>query len=151
MFGYIITIFASIFWIFRLMVTLMYSAEVGFSIVPMNVTFEIVVLFITFVCIILVAKRKMIGAVIYLITQCAYFGVDAYKTLSLMMNGQEVNSITLVISILAIIIPLFAIMDIGLNSGKKGTFDNKETNWFYGTNDYERKFDDRADKNQYKF
>ena len=28
---------------------------------------------------------------------------------------------------------------------------NRKTDWFYGTTDYDRKFDDRADRNQYKF
>lgn len=151
MFGYIITTLAGIFWIFRLMIALMFSADVGFSIVPMNMTFEIVLLFVTFTCIILIAKRKMIGAVIYLITQCAYFGVDAYKTLSLITSGQTVNYTTFLVSIIAIIIPILAIMDIGLSTGKKSSLRNKKTDWFYGTTDYDRKFDDRADKNQYKF
>lgn len=151
MFGYIITTFAGVFWIFRLMVTLLFSTEAGFSIVPMNMTFEIVLLFITFICIILIAKRKMIGAVIYLIAQCAYFGVDAYKTLNAITSGQEANYITLLVSIIAIIIPILAIMDIGLSTGKKSSFGNKKTDWFYGTTDYDRKMDDRADKNQYKF
>lgn len=151
MFGYIITTFAAIFWIFRLMVALMFSTEAGFSIVPLNMTLEIILLFVTFICIILIAKRKMIGAVIYLIAQGAYFGVDAYKTLSSITSGQETNYITFLVSIIAIIIPILAIMDIGLSTGKKSSFGNKKTDWFYGTTDYDRNLDDRADKNQYKF
>ena len=119
----------------------------------MDVTFEVVLLFITFACIILVAKRKMIGAVVYLIAQCMYFGVDAYKALEVITAGQAqtANYLTLFISIIAVIIPILAIMDIGLSSGKKGSSKNKKTDWFYGTTDYDRNFDDRADQNQYKF
>lgn len=153
MLGYMITTFAGSFWFFRVIVTLMFTTEAGFPIVPMNVTFEIVLLFITFACIVLIAKRKMFGAVIYLISQCTYFGVDAYKSLEAITAGQAqtVNYITLFISFIAVIIPVVAIMDIGLSSGKKGSGKNKKTDWFYGTTDYERNFDDRADKNQYKF
>ena len=147
MFGYMITAFAGVFWVFRLIVMLAFTADAGFPIVPMDVTFEVVLLFITFACIILVAKRKMIGAVVYLIAQCMYFGVDAYKALEVITAGQAqtANYLTLFISIIAVI------MDIGLSSGKKGSSKNKKTDWFYGTTDYDRNFDDRADQNQYKF
>jgi len=151
--GYIVTAFAGIFWLFRVIVTLLFSMEAGFGIVPMNMTFEIILLFVTFVCIILIAKKNMIGAVIYLIAQCAYFGVDAYKTIATIIEGQPQTTdyISLFISIIAVAIPIFAIMGIGLSSGKKGSHRNKNTDWFYGTTDYDRNLDDRADKNQYKF
>lgn len=153
MFGYMITAFAGVFWVFRLIIMLLFTSDSGFPIVPMNVTFEVVLLFVTFACIILVAKRKMIGAVAYLIAQCAYFGVDAYKALEAITSGQAqtANYLTLFISIIAVIIPILAIMNIGLSSGKRGNGKNRQTDWFYGTTDYDRNFDDRADKNQYKF
>ena len=153
MFGYIITTFAAIFWVFRVVITLIYTSESTFSIIPLNMTFEIVVLFITFACIILIAKRKMLGAVVYLIAHCAYFGVDAYQNLRTIIELTPTPAayISLFISFIAVIIPVLAIMDIGLSSGKKGSGKNRKTDWFYGTTDYDRKFDDRADKNQYKF
>lgn len=153
MLGYMITTFAGVFWIFRLIVALMFTTGNSFPIVPINMTFEVVLLFITFICIILVAKRRMLGAVVYLIAQCAYFGVDAYKALQIITEGQPqtANYMTLFISFIAVIIPVIAIMDIGLSSGKKGSGKNRKTDWFYGTTEYERDFDDRADKNQYKF
>ena len=119
----------------------------------MDVTFEVVLLFITFACIITCCKkRKMIGAVVYLIAQCMYFGVDAYKALEVITAGQAqtANYLTLFISIIAVIIPILAIMDIGLSSGKREV-QKQKTDWFYGTTDYDRNFDDRADQNQYKF
>lgn len=153
MFGYMITAFAGIFWVFRLIVMLAFTADAGFPIVPMDVTFEVVLLFVTFACIILVAKRKMIGAVVYLIAQCMYFGVDAYRNLRTIVEATPTTAtyLSLFISIIAVIIPILAIMDIGLSSGKKGSGKNRKTDWFYGTTDYDRNFDDRADQNQYKF
>ena len=151
MFGYFITAFAGVFWFLRVIVTLMFTSETSFPIVPLNTMFEIVVLFITFICIILIAKRNMLGAVIYLITHCAYFGIDAYKALEVIIEGQPetANYLSLFISIIAVIIPVLAIMNIGLSSGK-GKKD-KKTDWFYGSKEYERNFDDRADTTQYKF
>ena len=153
MFGYIITTLASIFWIFRVIVMIMYTTGTKLPIAPMNVTFEIVLLFITFVCIILIAKRKMLGAVIYLIAQCAYFGVDAYKNIETIIETQPQTAtyISLFISTIAVIIPVLAVMNIGLSTGKKSTGFHKKTDWFYGTREYERKMDDRADQNQYKY
>lgn len=151
MFGYFITAFAGVFWFLRVIVTLMFTSETSFPIVPLNTMFEIVVLFITFICIILIAKRNMLGAVIYLITHCAYFGIDAYKSLEVIIEGQPetANYLSLFISIIAVIIPVLAIMNIGLSSGKRKK--DRQTDWFYGSKEYERKFDDRADTNQYKF
>ena len=76
MFGYMVTTFAGIFWLFRVVVTMMFTGESAFPVQPMNMTIEIVLLFVTFACIILIAKRKMFGAIIYLLAHCAYFGVD---------------------------------------------------------------------------
>jgi len=55
------------------------------------------------------------------------------------------------LDLLDYIIPFLAFANIGLSSGKKGSVRNKKTDWFYGTDEYERNLDDRADKNQYKF
>lgn len=151
MFGYLITAFAGVFWFFRLIVALMDTMELTFPIVPMNITFEIILLFITFICIVLIAKRKMTGALIYLIAQCAYFGVDAYKSIQSIVNGQTADYTTLFISIVAVLIPVLAIMNITLNTGNKKSTKNKKTEWFYGTTEYDRNIDERADKNQYKF
>lgn len=150
MFGYFITALAGIFWLFRLIVSLMFTSDAGFAIVPLNVGVEIALLFVTFVCIVLIAKRKMIGAVAYLIAHCAYFGVDAYKTLEVITQeqGATSNYITLMISVIAVIIPILAIMNIGISTEKSG---DGKTDWFYGTKDYDRNLDDRTDKNQYKF
>ena len=154
MLGIFITTFAIFFWITRVVVTLMCSMEIDFPIVPINMSVEIVLLFVTFICVILVAKRKMFGAVVYLIVQCAYFGVDAYKAIQSIIEEQAdmSNCLTLFFSVLGVIIPIMAILNIGLDTGKKGSMlRDKKTDWFYGTTDYERQKDDRADQNQYKF
>lgn len=146
MFGYMVTALAGIFWLFRVIVTMMFTGESTFPVQPINITFEIVLLFITFVCIILIAKRNMIGAIIYLIAHCAYFGVDIYQS----VTQDSINYLNLMVSIVGVIIPFLAFANIGLSSGKKSSGKNKKTDWFYGTNDYEREFDERADTNQYK-
>ena len=154
MLGILITMFAGVFWFLRVIITLMCSMEIDFPVVPINMNVEIVLLFVTFICVILVAKRKMFGAVVYLIVHCAYFGVDAYKAIQSIIEEQAdlSNCLTLFFSIIAVMIPVMAIFNIGLDTGKKGSMlRDKKTDWFYGTTDYERQKDDRVDQNQYKF
>lgn len=153
MFGIFITCLAIIFWLFRVVITFVYTSDIVFNIIPINLTFEIVLMFVTFLCIVLISKRKMLGAIGYLIAHTAYFGVDAYKNIELILNNQTMTSSypSLVVSIIAIIIPILAILDIGLNSGKKSILRDRNTDWFFNTHDYERKHDEREDRNQYKF
>lgn len=147
MFGYFVTALAGIFWLFRVVVTMMFTSETAFPVQPINMTFEVILLFVTFACIVLIAKRNMIGAIIYLLAHCAYFGVDIYQN----VNQGTINALSLLVSLVGIIIPFLAFANIGLSSGKKSTGKNKKTDWFYGNEDYDRKFDERADTNQYKF
>ena len=37
-----------------------------------------------------------------------------------------------------------------MSKGKNSGGNNKKTDWFYGNKDFDRKYDERADKNQYK-
>lgn len=147
MFGYFVTALAGIFWLFRVVITMMFTAGTAFPVQPINMTFEIVLLFVTFVCIILIAKRNMFGAIVYLLAHCAYFGMDIYKN----VTQGDINYLNLMVSIIGVIIPFLAFANIGLSSGKKSTGKNKKADWFYGNEDYDRKFDERADTNQYKF
>lgn len=146
MFGYLITTLAGIFWLFRVIVTMLYTGGSSFPVQPMNMTFEIVLLFVAFICIILIAKRSMIGAILYLLAYGAYFGVDIYQN----VTQGTINALNLMVSIVGMIIPFLAFASIGLASGKKSSGKNKKTDWFYGTDEYERNFDERADTNQYK-
>lgn len=146
MFGYLITTLGGIFWLFRVIVTMMYSGGSSFPVQPMNMAFEIVLLFVAFICIILIAKRSMIGAILYLVAYGAYFGVDIYQN----VTQGTINALNLMVSIVGMIIPFLAFANIGLSTGKKGSGKNRKTDWFYGTDQYERNFDERADTNQYK-
>ena len=147
MFGYFVTALAGIFWLFRVVVTMMFTAGTAFPIQPINMTFEVILLFVTFACIVLIAKKNMFGAIVYLLVQCTYFGVDIYNNVA----QDSINALNLMVSIIGVVIPFLALANIGLSSGKKSTGRNKKTDWFYGNEDYERKIDERADTNQYKF
>ena len=70
---WMLLMFVIMFWILRIAVAI--SAETGGSfagIEPFNQTLEIILLFVVLACVILIVKRKMIGALIYLLAYGMY-------------------------------------------------------------------------------
>lgn len=151
--SYLITIFAFMFWVFRIIVTYTASMSIDFGILPLNLNTEIILLFITLFCLILIVKRNIVGAIIYLVAYGAYFGVDVYQTLNKILEGQTgmMDYTTLFVSFVGIAIAFVTFIDIGINKNRMGSTKNKETDWFYEDKKYERELDERVDKNQYKF
>lgn len=147
-FSYLIIMVAGVFWFFRVVVTFMYTMKMDFIIEPSNLTFEIILLFAALILMIFIVKRKIIGGLAYFVLYGLYFGTEVY---SILAEGQVANYPTLICSIIGIIIPVFIVLDILLNKDRKAATKNKKTDWFYGTDKFDREYDERADKNQYKF
>ena len=91
LFSYLVIMFVILFWILRVVVTLAATAGASFVLTPLNTNIEIVLLFVTLVCIVLIIKRNMIGAVIYLLSYGVYFGVDLYTNVSNILNRGSCN------------------------------------------------------------
>jgi len=154
LFGYIITGVAGVFWLFRLVIALFTTMEIAFPFAPLNLTVEIILLFVTFICILAVIKRKMLGAIIYMTSYFGYFGVDLYKSINAIIEeGASINNYpNLLLSVIGVILPFLIFMNIGLNTGKKmSAGNNKDTDWFYKSTKHDRVYNERADRNQYKF
>lgn len=153
LFSYLLTFFGIAFWFFRAIVTVLYQLDKEFFATPLNVNLEIIVLFATLPCIILVIKRNIVGAAAYLGIYAAYFGTALYEeVVEMQVSGITIiNSSNLLCIAVGVIIPLLTFLDILFNKNRtlgKGT---KKENWFYGDEKYDRKFDERADRNQYRF
>lgn len=146
-FSYLMTMLVAMFWIFRVVVAFTYSMGINFIAVPMNLTIEIIVLFVTLFSFIFIIKRNAIGTLIYFVTYGLYFGTYIYESIKYGKGYQ----FDLIISIIAIIISSLTLIDILLNKNRKSLLRNKESDWFYKNEQFDRKYDDRADKNQYKF
>lgn len=153
LFSYLITMFAAMFWLFRLVVATTYTMSIDFGIVPLDNNMEILLLFVTLFCMIFIIKRNIIGALVYFVAYGLYFGTDLYNQVMLIINGEAgmMDYTALLISCIGVIIPFLTVMDIFLNKDRKGSVRDKKTDWFYTNKEYERKLDERADKNQYKF
>ena len=121
---------------------------------PLNLTLEIALVFATIPCMILVLKRNIIGAACYMAIYVSYFGTAIYNSLNGIVDSNKLNvsdSIELAVSIIGVVIPVLTFLDILFNKNRKALIGGgRSTDWYYNNSDYDRKYDDRADKNQYK-
>ena len=154
---YLLVIFMVMFWILRIIVTLASELSMDFAgIWPLNKPLEIILLFTTLVCIILVAKRKMIGALIYLLSYGLYFGADLTTSLTLIFTADTSQSLptgsllNTFVCCIGVILPIAVLADLLLDKNRKVNPKDKNTDWFYKNKDFDRKLDDRADKNNYR-
>ncbi len=150
--SWLIAIFAFMFWGFRVITTVLYSLGTEFVAVPIDLTMEIVLLFITFICICLITKRKLLPTIIYLIAHGMYYGYYLYQNIVGIMSGAGTleSYMSLLIAFVGIIIPIAAVFDVLLDKNRKAHPVDKKTDWFYKNKQFDRKMDDRADKNQYR-
>ena len=151
---YLLVMFMIIFWIVRIVVTLMSQFGKDFmGMVPMNEIFEIAILFATLLCLVLVVKRKLVGSLLYLTLHAIYFGGDVTNKLSIIANNDPLtlgDNMQLFFSMLGIIIPVAVLIDLLLDKNRKNNPKDKKTDWFYRNEEFDRKLDDRADKNNYR-
>ncbi len=152
LFSYLLTFFGIAFWFFRVIVTLLYQLDMEFFAKPINLTLEIAVLFATLPCILLVVKRNIVGAAAYMGIYVTYFGTALYEVI---MNVQAtglniVNSSDMLCTVVGVIIPILTFLDILLNKNRSMGKDNKKGDWFYKNEAFDREFDERADRNQYR-
>ena len=151
---WLLACFMVMFWIFRIMVALMAQMHQEFIVQPFNVTIEIVLLFVVLVCLVLIVKRKMVGAFIYLAAYGMYFGSDVVtKMTTLIEDASQLglgDYIALIISLIGIILPIAVLLDLLADKNRKAHPKDKKTDWFYKNEQYDRKLDDRADKNNYR-
>ena len=151
---WLLVCFMVMFWIFRIMVALMAQLHQEFFITPFDLTMEIILLFVVLACLILVVKRKMAGALIYLFAYGMYFGSDVATKLSALFEDASqlgLNDYTaLIISLIGIILPIAVLLDLLADKNRKAHPKDKKTDWFYKNEQYDRKLDERADKNNYR-
>ena len=153
LFSYLLTFLAVIFWAFRAVVTVMFQLDNPLFAQPSNLNYEIIVLFLTLPCIVGVCKRNIVFAAGYLALYATYFGNTLYLVVQ---NATDVgitliNSADMLCTVIGIIIPLLIFFDILLNKNRTIGTGAKKEDWFYANEEYDRKFDERADRNQYKF
>lgn len=151
--SYFLTFLAVIFWIFRIFVAVMESINSEFICNTLNLGIEILIIFLSLPCLLLIIKRNLIGATLYLGMYGAYFGTALYNTyfgIDLNEELQITNTMSLISSVIGVIIPLFVFIDILFNKNRTNNSLNQKTDWYYNNDKFDREYDERADKNQYK-
>lgn len=150
--SWLIAMFAIMFWGFRVVGTVLYSIGNEFMFAPSNMTMEIALLFITFACICFMVKRKLLAAIIYLLAHFMYYGPTFISHFMEIINNtlpMELYMTTL-FELFALGLALAVLFDVLLDKNRKAHPTDKKTDWFYTNKDYDRKLDDRADKNNYR-
>ena len=150
---WMLVMFMVMFWAFRVLVAVMpeFGTTLG-SFVPLNGGLEIGLSFVVLVCMVLVVKRKLIGGLIYLGAYGMYFGVDLFNNIGSIMNGTlgASNALNTFVSFLGIALPIAVLLDLLIDKGRKVNPVDKKTDWFYKNEQFDRKYDERADKNNYR-
>lgn len=150
--SWLIAIFAFMFWGFRVLTTVLYSLGTEFAAQPIDMTMEVALLFITFICICFIAKRKLLPTAIYLISHGMYYGLYLYQNIMGLVDGTGSieNYLSILIAFVGVAIPLAAFFDVLLDKNRKAHPVDKQTDWFYKNKQFDREMDERADKNQYR-
>jgi len=153
---WLLAMFMVMFSAFRVMLTI--SNQQGTpmeGIVIENLTLEIALIFLSLLCLVLVVKRKLIGAIIYAVSYGFYYGAGLFDTLyKVLAEGEALvigNSLELLISAIGVLLPLIVLLDTLADKTRKLNPVDKKTDWFYKNEQFDRKFDERADRNEYKF
>ena len=151
--SWLITFFIMMFWAFRVVVAIMGTMGSDFMLQPIDNNIEIILLFVVLALIPFIFKRKIWAAIVYLLAYGWYFGRGLLTDVLTIINGESLGVteyMGMFVSLIAIALPIFAIFDILLDKSRKKNPVNKETDWFYKNEQYDRKLDERADKNNYR-
>ena len=151
--SWLIVMFIIMFWLFRVIVAIMGTMDMDFFVKPIDNNVEVILLFVVLLCVPFIFKRKLIGAIVYLVSYGWYFGRGLFENIMQLINAETLGVDTymsMFIALIAITLPIVAIFDILLDKNRMKNPVNKETDWFYKNEQYDRKLDERADKNNYR-
>lgn len=153
---WMLVMFMIMFWILRIIIAVSYELNWNFGgLKPLNQQMEIILLFVVLVCAILVVKRKMLGGFIYLLAYGMYFGVDIFNNVQTLVLAVETTIdlnlyMNLFMSLIGMILPIAVLLDLLMDKNRKNHPKDKKTDWFYENEQFDRKLDERADKNNYR-
>lgn len=150
--NYLIIMFSIMFFIFRLVVVFCETIEVEFIIDPINVEHEIILLFIMAISIILISRNKVLGSIVMMLSTSIYFGPTLVSQMQTIISGRYDQTMVLevIISLIGIIIPFFSLIILILAKKQEKKPVDRQTDFFYKNEAYDRNLDERADKNNYR-
>ena len=156
---WLIAIFMVMYWLFRAIVTLCTQFSIDLlGLTSINFEGEVIISFVTLLCIVLVVKRKAIGSILYLFIYGGFYGQHFFTTIMPLIKGESSlaidSSLALISDLLAILLALFALIDMLADKGRKINPSDGKTDWYFKNKKYEEELkarDQREDSNEYKF
>ena len=153
---WMLVMFIVMFWAYRVLIAV--SAELNWemgALKPLNIQIEIILLFVVLACLVFIVKRKMIGAIVYLLAYGLYFGADVTENIQTLLTAMETGIdmnlyANLLMSLIGVILPIATLLDMLMDKARKANPKDKKTDWFYNNEQFDRKLDERADKNNYR-
>ena len=149
---YLIVMLSIMLFIFRLVVVFTTVLGIDFMVQSYNVNFEIVFLLLMLVSIILLTKSKLSGAIIFVVSSLAYYGPSLLTQFNYLSSNTITidNAMEIIITLICVIIPIFSFFIIASAKKQEKKPVDKKTDFFYKNEAYDRKYDERADKNNYR-
>lgn len=153
--SWLLVMFMAMFWIFRIVVAFQAQYEQDFGgFIAFNMTIEVILLFLTILCMALVLRRNIIGGIIYLGSYGYYFGgYILTNAIPSLVNGEELNMSVLqnaMVAAVGLLIAFFVFFDLLIARVRRRDPKDKKTDWYFQNEKYDRKYDERADKNEYR-
>lgn len=152
MFSYLISFSGIGYWLFRVIVCVMSTNNEEFFTAPINLPLEIALLFFSLICFVMIFKRSTLGGALFFASYTIYFGTALFEAIQTFKDsGQITLSVTTyLVYALGIIIPFLNFLDCWLMKSRKLFSGSGNTDWYYKNSEYDRKMDERADRNQYR-
>ena len=152
--SWLFILFMIMFWVFRVIVAITSQMGNDFGgFIAFNSSAEIALLFVTIICFIFILKRNILGAFINLCAYLYYFGGYILTTfVPAISSGQTNMSIVQngAVAVIGVLIALFIVIDIMVDQRVADKHKDKKTDWFFDDDKFDRKLDERADKNHYR-
>ena len=149
--NYLMVMFSIMLFIFRFVVVFAATMEMEFMVQPINVDYEIGLLFIMVISIILMSKNKLTGPIILTIASIAYYGPTLLEQVNGLSAGASVEfAMQVIMNTICLVIPIFDFFVIAFAKEQEKRPVDKKTDFYYKTDKYDRKYDERADKNNYR-
>ena len=149
---WMILMLAIIFWLLRIVAA--YCSQMGmeFMAQPLDFGLEIFVIFTAILCFVLIAKRKWLGTILYLVAYEGYFGADIINNFKNITEGTlSANQyMNIFFSFIGMVLPIIVLFDMLLDKNRELNPTDKKTDWFYKEKKFDRNMDERADKNNYR-
>ena len=153
--SWLLVMFMFMFWVFRVVVAFQAQYEKDFGgFIAFNFTIEVILLFVVILCMILVLRRKLLGGILYMVAYGYYFGgYILNNALPMVLEGEALPMSILqntMVAAVALVIAICVLFDLIVARVRRRDPKDKKTDWFFQNEQYDRKYDERADRNQYR-